>query len=248
MFGRDAPALGGQRQILPPLHGGCSSATWSLRRSPKLEATKRHPVGHLFCNTHDPVTRGAPLEHLVHPQFVRLWVWEQSRLRVLEPTFFANGAEGGEVLERALGSPTHHLAQPRRLAAQGGTGELCTALRAILVIGGVRHIACDRPCTYAAHVHTCTKGGGRRPAARDHTGYRQKAEILARFKGNNTRRPPLFSACVGMIRVNNISARKFRAAKLVVLLSDCKRESGNSRGNIPPAPLTSFERFQPESA
>jgi hypothetical protein len=31
---------------------------------------------------------------------------------------------------------------------------------------------------------------------------------LARFKGNNTRRPLFFSACVGMVLVNNISARK----------------------------------------
>jgi hypothetical protein len=61
--------------------------------------------------------------------FVRLRVWEQSRLQVLEPTFFANGAEVGGVRERSLGSPTHPLAgPPRRLAAQGGKGELCTAL------------------------------------------------------------------------------------------------------------------------
>jgi hypothetical protein len=44
-----------------------------------------------------------------------------------------------------------------------------------------------------------------RPAARS---YRQKAAILARFKGNNTRRPLFFSACFGMVLVNNISARK----------------------------------------
>ena len=31
---------------------------------------------------------------------------------------------------------------------------------------------------------------------------------MARFKGNNTRRPLFFSACVGMVLVNNISARK----------------------------------------
>jgi hypothetical protein len=32
--------------------------------------------------------------------------------------------------------------------------------------------------------------------------------ILARFKGNNTRRPLFLSACVGMALVNNTSARK----------------------------------------
>jgi hypothetical protein len=31
---------------------------------------------------------------------------------------------------------------------------------------------------------------------------------LARFKGNNTRRPLFFSACVGMALINNTSARK----------------------------------------
>jgi hypothetical protein len=83
------------------------------------------------------------------------------------------------------------------------------------------------------------------PAARS---YRQKAAILARFKGNNTRRPLFFSACVGMILETTFPLENFRAAKLVVLLSDCKRQSSNSWGNILPPPLTSFERFQPESA
>jgi hypothetical protein len=45
-----------------------------------------------------------------------------------------------------------------------------------------------------------------------------------------------------MVLVNNISARKNRATKLVVLLSDCKRESGNSRGDIPPPPLRDLFR------
>jgi hypothetical protein len=76
-------------------------------------------------NTHDPVTRGLHRQHLVHPQFVRLWVWEQSRLHVLEPTFFANGAEGGGVRERALGSQTHpllaHRGAWRRRAGRGGS-------------------------------------------------------------------------------------------------------------------------------
>jgi hypothetical protein len=43
------------------------------------------------------------------------------------------------------------------------------------------------------------------PAARSH---RPKGAVLVRFKGNNTRRPLFFSACVGMVLVNNISARK----------------------------------------
>jgi hypothetical protein len=47
--------------------------------------------------------------------------------------FFATGAvgpsEGGEVRERALGSPTHPLAHRGAWRhRQGGKGELCTAL------------------------------------------------------------------------------------------------------------------------
>jgi hypothetical protein len=38
---------------------------------------------------------------------------------------------------------------------------------------------------------------------------RPKAATLARFKGNNTRRPLFFSAFVDMVLVNNIFARKF---------------------------------------
>jgi hypothetical protein len=38
------------------------------------------------------------------------------------------------------------------------------------------------------------------------------------------------SFVVGMSLANDISARNFRAAKLVVLLSDCKRESGSESG------------------
>jgi hypothetical protein len=53
---------------------------------------------------------GAPLEHLVHPAVCHGLDVEQSRLHVLEPTFFANGAEVGGARERALGPPTHPLA------------------------------------------------------------------------------------------------------------------------------------------
>jgi hypothetical protein len=80
----------------------------------------------------------------------------------------------------------------------------------------------------------CRGGGGYfRPAARS---YRQKAAILARFIGNNTRRPLFFSACVGMVLVNNISARKISRREgscwwsrwSCSLLSDCKRRKRQS--------------------
>jgi hypothetical protein len=69
------------------------------------------------------------------------------------------------------------------------------------------------------------------------TGQKPKAAVLARFKGNNTRRPLFFSACVGMVLAQAVSSKqhsrfpleKNRAAKLVVLLSDFKRQSSNSQ-------------------
>ena len=53
---------------------------------------------------------GAPLEHLVHLAVCKTARMIAERLHVLEPTFFANGAEVGGVRERAPGSPTHPLA------------------------------------------------------------------------------------------------------------------------------------------
>jgi hypothetical protein len=67
---------------------------------------------------------GAPLEHLVHPAVCKTVGLEQSRLRVLEPTFFANGAGVGGVRERALGSPTRppaHRGAWRRGAGRGSS-------------------------------------------------------------------------------------------------------------------------------
>ena len=42
--------------------------------------------------------------------------------------------------------------------------------------------------------------------------------------------PRFFWVCVGMVLVNNIPARNIRAAKLVVLLSTCERESVSEVG------------------
>jgi hypothetical protein len=95
----------------------------------------------------------------------------------------------------------------------------------------------------AAAAQAANLGPG--PAARS---YRPKAAILARFKGNNTRRPLFFSACVGMILVNNISARNKSRREVGGPAQRLQRQSSNSRGDILPPPLTSFERFQPESA
>jgi hypothetical protein len=92
---------------------------------------------------------------------------------------------------------------------------------------------------------------GTRPAARSH---RQKAAILARFKGNNTRRPLFFSACVGIVLANDISARKF-SRREVGGPASCSATASGSRAtthggtfDILPPPLTSFERLQPGSA
>jgi hypothetical protein len=69
-----------------------------------------------------------------------------------------------------------------------------------------------------------------RPAARSH---RQKAAILARFKGNNTPRAPFFSACVRMalVLVNSISTRK-KTQVFGPPSAICKRQTSNSRENV----------------
>jgi hypothetical protein len=88
-FHRKDLAPGGHPKLWPPLHVGFLSARWLLCRShqtPKLEATKRHPVGHLSpltpALTATPMTgnsltrgdSGAPLGSWV------LSTWLQSRL------------------------------------------------------------------------------------------------------------------------------------------------------------------------
>jgi hypothetical protein len=94
-----------------------------------------------------------------------------------------------------------------------------------------------------------------------HTGYRiqdtgkkRRYWLVLKEIVRAARCPLFFSSCVGMVLVitskqhfrSKISRREFGGP--AQRLSDCKRQSSNSRGNILPPPLTSFERFQPESA
>jgi hypothetical protein len=132
-FNCKGPAPGGQQRLWPPLHVGCSSATWSLRRPPKLDGgDQKTPSRPPLTATSVIGNSGAPLEHLASvtacntvslgAERVGFTPWNQLGTYF----FFANGAEGGGVRERALGPPTHPLAHrgPRCLAAQGGKGEL----------------------------------------------------------------------------------------------------------------------------
>jgi hypothetical protein len=99
--------------------------------------------------------------------------------------------------------------------------------------------------------HTCTHTTHDQPAARSEG---PKAADLAGFIGSNTRTALFFCACVGMSLTNNISARNFRAAKFVVLLSDCKWESGSesgcrhARGHTPPPLPHTLDLFRAISA
>jgi hypothetical protein len=71
-----------------------------------------------------------------------------------------------------------------------------------------------------------------RPAARSH---RQKAAILARFKGNNTPRAPLFSACVRMtlVLVNSTTTRENKVFGPPSALGDMQAaQSSTSRENV----------------
>jgi hypothetical protein len=68
---------------------------------------------------------GAPLEHLASVTACKPLAFGcgASRPSRLGTIFFAHGAEGDEARERALGSPTHHLAHRgawRRRAGRGG--------------------------------------------------------------------------------------------------------------------------------
>jgi hypothetical protein len=96
-----------------------------VRRPPKLEATKRTPSRPPLTTT--PMSRSnseTPQAAPGSPTVCEGLDVEQSRLHVLEPTFFANGAEVGGVRERALGSPTRPLAHRgawRRRAGRGGS-------------------------------------------------------------------------------------------------------------------------------
>jgi hypothetical protein len=89
----------------------------------------------------------------------------------------------------------------------------------------------------------------RRPAARSEG---PKAADLVPFIGRNTRTALFFCACVGMSLANNISARKISRREVggpaQRLQAGFRQRERVTRGHIPPPPLTSFERFQPESA
>ena len=60
--------------------------------------------------------------------------------------------------------------------------------------------------------------------------YRQKAEILARFKESNARNAPFFWCALAWHLQTTFPLEFVLAAKLVVLLSTCERESGSESG------------------
>jgi hypothetical protein len=59
---------------------------------------------------------------------------------------------------------------------------------------------------------------------RGHAGKKRRYWLVLKEIMRSTLRATILSAYVGMALVSSISARKNRAAKLVVLLSDCKRK------------------------
>jgi hypothetical protein len=80
------------------------------------------------CNTHDPVTRRLHRQHLVHPQFVRAWMWSKVGFVSWNLLFsqmgprWAGSGPHEPVRERALGSPTHPLAHRGALRRRAGRG------------------------------------------------------------------------------------------------------------------------------
>jgi hypothetical protein len=98
--------------------------------------------------------------------------------------------------------------------------------------------------------------GPRSDQLRDQRGQRfnQKPQIwpVLCFIGSNTRTALFFCACVGMSLANNISARKESRREVggpaQRLQAGVRGRERVTREHIPPPPLTSFERFQPEIA
>jgi hypothetical protein len=82
------------------------------------------------CNTHDPVTRRLHRQHLVlvHPQFVRAWMWSKAGFTSWNLLFSQMGPRWAGSGGASPGVPNPPPGPPRRLAAQGGKGELRTAL------------------------------------------------------------------------------------------------------------------------
>jgi transposase len=108
---------------------------------------------------------------------------------------------------------------------------------------------------YLAHRQHLTLVARAQDQLRDPRSVEPKHELMARLKAVNARRALFFCACVGiagMSLANNISARKFSRREVRSpakrLQAGVRQRERVTRGHIPPPPLTSFERFQPESA
>jgi hypothetical protein len=104
---------------------------------------------------------GAPLEHLASVTVCNTLGFGAKRLRVLEPAFFANGAEVGGVRERAPGSPTHPLAHRGAWRHRAGRGSSAPPLMQVKVKQSTKNKNKGRPGAGALY----SKGSGRTAGA-----------------------------------------------------------------------------------
>jgi hypothetical protein len=109
---------------------------------------------------------GAPLEHLVHPAVCSTLGFGAKRLHVLEPTFFANGAEVGGVRERALGSPTHPLAHRGAWRRKTGRGSSAPPLPDMGRYAFGKASSDRRKLPSSSHFHNLGRQSGSRQAYR----------------------------------------------------------------------------------
>jgi hypothetical protein len=139
MFGRDAPALGGQ---WPAAIMASSARRVFIGYVVLAKAKAAEAGGDQTTPSRPPPTAipmidnsGAPLEHLLHPAVCKaVGMIAKSASRpgtyFLLSTFyfFRKWDRGGEGPGASPGVPDPPPGPSRRLAARGGKGELCTAL------------------------------------------------------------------------------------------------------------------------
>jgi hypothetical protein len=73
------------------------------------------------CNTHDPVTRRLHRQHLVHPQFVKAWMWSKVGFTSWNLLFSQMGPRGAGSGSEPWG-PQPTPCGPWPTAAPGGAG------------------------------------------------------------------------------------------------------------------------------
>jgi hypothetical protein len=112
--------------------GGCCRSHQSWKRPNDTQSATSWPwKSPSNCNTHDPVTRRPHRHHLVHPQFVRAWVWSKAGFASWNRFFSHMGPRGARSGSEPWAPPSTPwpTAAPGGAGREAGRGGLCIALR-----------------------------------------------------------------------------------------------------------------------